>query len=162
MLLSEITVYHGSEAAPKGKFKMPLFLTPNKNGASWYAREHAGAGRTGVLVTGELNVKKPLEAYGYGLWKKMLDVAQYAGIRFKNDPYFQCDEISDAGHSGSNIGDLVYLPKFQQELKRQGYDSVHMSDELVGSSIEVYVIFKPSQFKITSIGDPISTDDAWK
>ena len=158
MLLNELTVYHGSESAPKGRFRMPLFLTPSKHGASWYAREHAGHGRTGVLVTGELNIKNPLEAHGHGLYKKMLDIATYAGIRYKKDPHFQCDEIDEAGHSGTNINDLVYLPKFQQELKRQGYDSVHTHDELVGASIEIYVIFKPSQFKVTNIGDPTPAD----
>lgn len=154
MLLSEITAYHGGGKNVK-KLKPPFFVTTSKKDARWFAVERGDADGNGFIMTGELNVKKPLDLID-GSGPDLLDIARAAGIKFEEDPYFFSQAIADASHyDGTNSSDLIYVPAFQAELKKQGYDSIRLMDVMMNDEIETYVLFNPAQFKVTG-AEPVS------
>jgi hypothetical protein len=152
MLLTELLAYHGTGKKPTTKLKPPIFVTTQREGAEWYAAER-GNGENGVILVGDLQVKKPFDLRRFDGYEKYLELAKSAGIEFEgmdvhNEQFF-CKEIQDhSPYDGTNSSDLVYIPKFQAALKAAGYDSLHMSDVLTNDEIDTYVIFDPSLFKI--------------
>ena len=144
MLLSELTVYHGTSKHHETTLKPPIFVTTDTNGANWFAQRD---GAQGVILRGDLNVKRALDVRGAEGFAAMVKLARSAGLTVEEDPYFQCDEISEySQYDGGNSLDLVYVPAFVKALKKAGYDSVHASDVLESSEIETYVLFSPAQF----------------
>lgn len=149
MLLKEIKVFHGTSLHHAKELNPPIFVTPNKKGARWFAinRNEDGVGQ---ILEGELNVKNPLDITRSDGYKTLLDIAAKAGIEYTEDPYFECDEIAKHSHyDGSNPTDLVYVPSFVEQLKKDGYDSLRTWDTLENGEIEAYVLFDAKQFKIT-------------
>lgn len=153
MLLSEITAFHGSGKNLK-KLKPPFFVTTSKIDARWFAINRSDDGN-GFIMTGELNVQNVLDLID-GSGPDLLDIARSAGIEFEEDPYFFSQAIADASHyDGTNSSDLIYIPAFQAELKKRGYDSMRFMDVMGNDEIEVYVLFNPAQFKVTG-AEPVT------
>jgi len=147
MLISEIIAYHGGGKAIK-KLKTPLFVTTSKVDARWFALDRGEDG--GFIMTGEVAVKNPLD-----LTKpsehSLESIATLAGIEFEEDPYFFSPVIAEfSNYDGTNPIDLVYVPAFQVQLKKLGYDSIYLMDVMTNYEIETYVLFNANQFKVIS------------
>ena len=154
MLLTEIKsikVYHGTGSNNlETKLKPPLFVTTKMRGARWYANNHSTGSSKGVIIKGTLHVQKVLKADDGIGYDKFLEIAKKAGIEWTEEPYFNCPEIEKhSPYDGSNWLDIVYIPSFQLELKKEGYDSIFAYDILENIEIETYVLFNPeTQFII--------------
>jgi len=145
MLLNEIKVYHGTSGHVSSQLNAPLFLTTNKQGARWYANNRH---EKGAILQGDLDPGKVLNVIKDGD-EEFLEIAKEAGIKWTEDPYFKCPEI--AKHSvyyGDNWLDMVYIPAFQKELKKNGYDSILAHDVLENTLIKTYIIFDTQRFQI--------------
>jgi hypothetical protein len=138
----KLKAFHGTGKLPTTNLRPPIFVTLEKSGARWYAIENSGNGE-GVVLHGELSVNNPLDD------GDLFEMAERAGVDFSLRPYFYCKEIAEhSEYDGSNPIDLVYVPRFVAQLKKEGYDSLHVFDALENEQIEAYILFDPDQFKI--------------
>lgn len=148
MLISEIIAYHGGGKAVK-KLKTPLFVTTSKVDARWFA-VNKGDDDGGFIMTGEVAVKNPLDLTKPGE-HSLESIATLARIEFEEDPYFFSPAIAEfSNYDGTNSIDLVYVPAFQTQLKKLGYDSIYLMDVMTNYEIETYVLFNANQFKVIS------------
>lgn len=147
MLLSELVAYHGGGSLTADMdLHLPLFVSTTKSGAVWYAQE---SGNDPTVVKLDVRVKKPLDVINGDV--SMEDIARQAGIEFKEDPYFDCDEITEYGGNHGNPSDLIYIPKFVKALRAAGYDSVKLWDTLENDAIKAYILLDRSQYKILGV-----------
>lgn len=144
MKLNEIFAYHGTSHIGN-KLKAPIFLALRKEDAEWYAYSR---GDEGYVISGEMDPGKVLDCVDADV-HPLIEIASKVGVEFSENPYFYCAEIEKhSPYDGSNVSDLVYVPKIAQHIKAEGYNSVRILDVLTNSEIEAYVIFDAARFKI--------------
>lgn len=151
MKLCEITVYHGTGAVPKTKLKAPLFVTKDPDAAAWFAVERTEK-EPGVVLVGELTTptSKILNGTTHQGYDMFLDIAKKAKIKFKQDPYFDCDEVAKhSPYDGTNVNDLIYIPAMQKKMRELGFTVYRTWDTLSNEEHETYILLDPDDFKIT-------------
>jgi hypothetical protein len=140
--IKKIIAYHGTSHTnyQESPFRLPLFVTTERDGADWYAENHNGLVLKGTLLLN--NVLDFCEGD-----TSLHDILKLAGIPFKDTPYFDCPTIAQhSPYDGSNPSDVVYIPEFQKKVIELGYDSIHLWDSLCNYEIDTYILLKPEQF----------------
>lgn len=138
--MKKFIAYHGTGCMPTTPFNIPLFVTTEMDGAQWYSTNR---GDNGIILKGTVIISNPLEGYD-----TMLEIATSAGIKWSENPYFECDQISlHSPYDGTNSSDLVYIRAFREEVIKRGFDCLHISDILENTEIDTYVLFHTKQFQ---------------
>ena len=155
---TEIAYYGGSESQPS---RVPIYTTPYRDGAQWYATENeanTGVGKVHELI---ITAKNPLELYSEkDFTEKWIPLLQEANIPYKFTPTggkkgtpfetgWQVEIPMVANFSpydGYNAIDASYIPAFRDVLIKHGYDSIKSKDMLERTEIPVTILIKdPSQ-----------------
>jgi hypothetical protein len=128
-----LVVYHGGKS---GTPSAPAFLTPDREGAQWYAGERGGGVHAAFVA-----MKNPLDIDSKGGFDTLLRAANAAGVEatFKNGVFDAPGLIGVERASTHNPLDLLYSPEVRAELLREGYDGVRGFDVLENSEIPVFV-----------------------
>jgi len=150
--LKEETVFHGTGEKHRTKFKAPLFLTVEKSHANWFAINNATDDEgLGIIYQGSVDLPKSKIVDAYSSTQVLFDIMDELGIKYEEEPYFDCPAIDAAGGQGHNISDIVYVPKFKKWMKANGKTALLVSDVVETEEHKTYVLFDPSDFKIEKI-----------
>lgn len=156
-LLKELLVHHGGPEVVRQNIKVPFFTTPDKDGALYYAINRSDQDESGMIGHYDLetNGGNTLDAIRNfkGYFQFAIDIGIDMNAKSIDDIYnepFWSDEVAETGMDGSNISDLVYIPRFREALLKAGHKIVKISDVLENNQIIAYIILDPSVIKFRS------------
>ena len=131
-----LRVYHGGDYKKSDAIKAPFFVTPNKEGAQWFADENDG-----TVTQYSADIKNPFIIGSKQDNDNLFDLLKRNDI----DPEELEDLISDnSPYDGSNILDAAYVPEVRAALQREGYDALYNpSDVLENTNIPAYAVIDP-------------------
>lgn len=166
-ILKELLVFHGGPDVVKSGIKVPFFTTPSEDGATYYAMDRSNSDGNGTLNRYDLNTTSAntLDAdkdfgkfFQYAVDEKVdMDVSSHEDL--VNEPFWS-DEIAKHGMDGSNVSDLVYIPRFREAVLRDGFKIVKISDTLTNDEIIAYIVLDPSVITFTGATEiPGDQDD---
>ena len=129
-------VYHGGDYKKGDDIEAPFFVTPNKEGAQWFADENDG-----TVTQYSADIKNPFivgskqdnENLFDLLERNDIDPEELEDLIFDNSPYV-CSYILDA----------AYVTEVRAALQREGYDALYNpSDVLENTNIPAYAVIDP-------------------
>lgn len=131
-----LRVYHGGDYKKGDAIEAPFFVTPNKEGAQWFADENDG-----TVTQYSADIKNPFIVGSKQDNDNLFDLLKRNDI----DPEELEDLISDnSPYDGSNILDAAYVPEVRAALQREGYDALYNpSDVLENTNIPAYAVIDP-------------------
>lgn len=145
-------LYHGTKykISKKTKIKAPLFLTVEKEDAAWFTDN---GDDYSAIVSGVLSPHNILDMTENT--ELLYDIAERAGIQFtRGSPteYFQCDEIANhSDYDGTNDTDLIYIPAVQEQLKKEGFETVKCWTMLENYEIISYIVLNTNHFNLLNV-----------
>jgi hypothetical protein len=144
-------VFHGTGAKKFNKFNEGSFFTEDRSGADWYASDRGG--EAGQVMEVYLSIQNPLDITTKAGSIQLMEIARSAGVNvnFNEDDSgwtFEAAEISDhSEYDGTNVPDLVYIPKVRAALAAAGFDGIVGEDTLENDDIRMWIALKPEQVK---------------
>jgi hypothetical protein len=131
-----VVLYHGGSVRKDG----PVFLSSDKTDAEEY----------GKASSYHVILKNPLEMENSGTSPELIAMAEKAGItdweKFpEGDVYSKTLEELSPSEQGNHLPDLLYHPGVRDELRKAGYDGLHLQDELFGGTTDAYVVLGKEQ-----------------
>ena len=139
-----LRVFHGGNI--DGQVKAPLFVTPKRAAAEYFADERAGTVREfQASVDNALDLDSP-----EGL-EKLSAILNKHDIPHTYDPSakyekFYMEQVSDhSPYDGSNPLDIAYVPEVQAALKSENIPALYTSSDLLeNTSIPSYAVIDES------------------
>lgn len=142
-------LYHGTPNVPKNELSVPLFVTTEKGGAEWFAREKSDSFGSGVILEGNLTVNK---VFVLDRYEQIDEILETLKIDFKRDPCFECDEIGKhSPYDGTNDNDIFFIPDVINYLKEKGFSAVKTWDVLLNDQIETYIVLEEGLFQVDKV-----------
>jgi hypothetical protein len=141
-------VYHGDRNEPgNAEYQkwsspnLPLFTAYDKESAEWF-----GSARPLFVKTSRVATQQDL-----------IQVAQEQGVQGEYtdpaEPVSIPEVAQNSQYEGTNINDLVYIPRVRQSLADKGFDAVRTWDQLERDEVDTLIVIgSPDQ-----VVDPIDT-----
>jgi len=145
------TVFHGGPEWNKEP-SHPLFFTPNREAAEWYALERGGDKPT--LQTAEMSdFKKPASMEDLESAAKELGFGRIYDWGESVSPEYRYETIYDivgehSPYDGTNPMDLAYVPQIREALRNQGFDGILDRDGWMNTDIPIHIPLDHSQYEI--------------
>jgi hypothetical protein len=150
--------YHGGDSLVKD-WNIPSFFAKDRPDAEWFKIEKSdpsGVYPRGVmnkvfLKPNQLDMRNDFNTGNFELAK----MAESAGIKNEMangyEHYFPSIAEHNSNYWGENINDLVYHPKFQKYLAKEGKNGLRNRDALDRGYIDISAITKPEDiYNITT------------
>ena len=143
----------------------PLFFTTDKSGADWFTAEKGGATSQYAIQP-----KNPLSIDSKEGLQEYFRIAKESGVDFNvtGEPFdmvkgwrFESGDIPKySPYEGENVADMLYIPKFRESLKANGYDAITFSDVLENTEIPAMVPLDNSLISRSAQSADLPMDEA--
>ncbi len=154
--VNDLIVYHGGEniLTDDNLIDKPLFTTNELESVNWYLRR---SGDISWLTTMSITINNPLTCNNKEEFKnKWIPIIDESGINYSFKDYGQgwsfesYDIIKNGGYIENNINDLIYIDKFVEIAKKNGYDGIIGYDTMENYTIKIFIPFYKRNIKIIS------------